>query len=134
VNNDADNEYPGILLGNEPELALDAGETTEVTEGDTVMDGITLITETIMDGPDATGVDASANNTITDNATATATDTATDTSTDTDTDTDTDIDIDTDAIDEPENAGVPDSETVGVPTDASTDDDTIVDDEDSKGR
>jgi hypothetical protein len=51
----------------------------------------------------------SANNTITDTVTATDTDTDTDTSTDTD--TDTDIDIDTDAIDEPENARVPDSET-----------------------
>jgi hypothetical protein len=75
-----------------------------VVEGDTITDDITIITETIMDDSNTTGVDASENDTNTD----------------------------TDAIAEPETAGVPNYETAGVPTDAPFYDNTIIHDKDNK--
>jgi uncharacterized cupredoxin-like copper-binding protein len=35
VNDDAENDYPGIALNNAPKLALDAEKTAGVVEGDT---------------------------------------------------------------------------------------------------
>jgi hypothetical protein len=63
INDDVENESPGILLHNEPELALDMDETTGVTEEYAIMDDVTVITKIIIDYYNTTGVDASENNT-----------------------------------------------------------------------